>query len=76
MDNIKAFGFADDIIIIARGREMIDKALSTLREECEKDKLKININKSAILIIRKDKRTPNPQYNTFKNSQSNNNTNT
>ena len=53
------FAFADDIAIVAQGKKKLEEALDTLEQWSEENKMTINHSKSAILIIRADRKTRN-----------------
>lgn len=49
---------ADDILLICEKRTSLDTAIKVLEEWCLLNSIKINYEKSAVLISRADKRTP------------------
>ena len=58
----QVFGFADDIAFITRSRISMQRALLVVDHWCSRFTMTLNKSKSAILVIRKDKRTPAAAY--------------
>ena len=46
--------YADDIIIFAKSPEKMQLSLDILEEYCKRWRLKVNINKTKIMIFRDD----------------------
>ena len=59
MLNLYILLYADDIILLGKTPEDLQKALSVLEEYCMRWKLKVNTDKTKIMIFRKGGRTPN-----------------
>ena len=59
MLNLYILLYADDIILLGKTPEDLQKALSVLEEYCMRWKLKVNTDKTKIMIFRKGGRIPN-----------------
>ena len=51
------FAFADDLVFISRGKQQLTNALEQVNKWSEKFDIKLNKEKSGILVIRADRRT-------------------
>ena len=52
-----SYFFADDLVCFCRDHAQLDKVIEILKKWSLKNEIQINFDKSAILVIRKDKRT-------------------
>ena len=59
LSGAKTLAFADDVVIIAQGKVQLLTALNQLEKWSVENCMTINRSKSAILVIRADKKTPN-----------------
>ncbi len=50
--------YADDLVIVTKNRISMISALNVLERWCEKNSMQINKKKSAIMVIKVDRRTP------------------
>ena len=48
--NIKSLRYADDTILMAESKEELEKLLMKVKEESEKTDLKLNIQKTKIIV--------------------------
>ena len=55
-----ALAFADDLVAVAKGLDELDLAIQITENWCKVNQLEINKTKSAIMGLRKDRRTPLP----------------
>ena len=51
--------YADDIAILATSAEELQKCLDVLENYCDTWKLKVNVNKTKVMVFRKGGKTPN-----------------
>ena len=49
--------FADDILCACRTQKQLDDVITIIKRWSERNKVKINLQKSAVLICRRDRRT-------------------
>ena len=56
-DNVKTLAFADEIALVADGDEDLPKAISHIENWSAQFEIELNYKKSAIMIIRPDRRT-------------------
>ena len=54
--------YADDVVIFAKSAELLQNEIDELRAYCEKWKLRINLDKSKVVVFRKGTRLPRPQW--------------
>ena len=54
------YGFADDIVAVVSGEANLLKTIKAIEIWSQTSKIEVNKKKSAILIVRKDERTPLP----------------
>ena len=54
--------YADDVVIFAESSEMLQVEIDKLYEYCEKWKLRLNTEKSKIIVFRKGNRPPTQQW--------------
>ena len=52
-----SYFFADDLVCFCRDHAQLDRVIEILKKWSLKNEIQINFDKSAILVIRKDKRT-------------------
>ena len=54
--------YADDVVIFADSPDSLQKQIDELYKFCQKWKLKVNLDKSKVLVFRKGTRLPRPQW--------------
>ena len=59
-NNTTCYAFADDLVIVAKGEYLLDEAIRKIARWSRVNGIEINKQKSGILQIRKDRRTPLP----------------
>ena len=57
-----AMAYADDLAFTCTSREKLKKALAITEDWCSTTGMEINKDKSAIMRIRKDRRTPGVEH--------------
>ena len=60
--NLKALAFADDLVFTADGQIELYRGLNVIQEWSNSHKVKVNKDKSGIMCVRVDKRTPQPNF--------------
>ena len=50
--------YADDLAFTCRNKENLRRAIKATNAWCEKTGMEVNNEKSAIMVLRKDRRTP------------------
>lgn len=62
----KSLAFADDVVVICQGKVQLNEAITLVEEWSEENRISVNKEKSGILQIRQDRRTPAPSMQTWK----------
>ena len=57
-----AFAFADDLVLVVKGELALNLAIRRVKAGCSANEVEINAEKSAVMSIRVDKRTPKPKF--------------
>lgn len=65
-NGVKTLAFADDIVFVSNGDRELFKAIEIAKKWSTQSEIEINFTKSAIMIIRPDKRTKWPNIKTIK----------
>ena len=58
--NTTCYAFADDLVIVAKGEYLLDEAIRKITRWSRLNGIEVNKQKSGLLQLRKDRRTPLP----------------
>ena len=56
----EGLGFADDIAAIGYSEQFLKEVITRVENWCKRNRMELNKDKSSIMVIRKDRRTPLP----------------
>ena len=51
-ENIRAFAYADDVAVVTENKNLAFKAIQIMKKWCQTNSMQLNLEKSAVLIIR------------------------